>query len=171
MFKNIMLAVDGSDYTDAVLSQGIALAKVFRSKMHILTVADVRLFEWAAGIGADGFVPIVPSGIYQDESRKLLEEKCDKVLEKSAKIIRDENIEFELEKLVGPPSEIIIERSQIADLLIIGKRGEFSRLENRSIGATVESVARNVRKPLIVMKKKYNPIKNILIAYDGSNMQ
>jgi nucleotide-binding universal stress UspA family protein len=169
MFKNILLAVDGSNYTDSVLSHGIFLAQKFKSRLHVVTIADIRIFEWVTAMGSDGFVPIVPSGVYQDESRKILEEKCDKVLKKCSKILKEAKTDFEVEKLFGPPMDCILERAQIADLLIMGKRGEFSRLETKSLGATVEAVSRNTRKPLIVAEQTFKPIKKILAAYDGSS--
>jgi len=45
MFKNILLAVDGSNYTDSVLSHGIFLAKKFKSRLHLITVADIRILN------------------------------------------------------------------------------------------------------------------------------
>ncbi len=168
MFKKILLAVDGSVYTDAVLSYGITLAKAFQSRLHVITVADIRVFEWVSAVGADGFVPIVPSGIYQDESRKVLDEKCDKVLEKCASILSLEKLDFQTEKILGSPMDSICNRAQVADLIVMGKRGEFARWDARSLGATVEAVSRKVRKPVLVAEKNFSPIKKILVAYDGS---
>ncbi|HPG37792.1 MAG TPA: universal stress protein [bacterium] len=168
MFKNIMLAVDGSVYTEYVLSLGATIARAFRSHIHVLTVADIRVFEWATAIGADGFVPIAPSSMYQKESIRLMEEKCSKVLEKCAQILKKENLDFELEKQVAAPVDAIVERSQIADLLIMGKCGEFSRWDKKKLGATVEAVSRAGRKPIIVADKFNAPITNILFGYDGS---
>jgi nucleotide-binding universal stress UspA family protein len=169
MFKNIMLAVDGSAYADSVLSHGIALAKAFQSKIHVITVADIRVFEWVSAVGTDGFVPIVPSIVYQNESRKILDEKSSRILEKCAGILSAEGMDFEAEKILGSPMDSIAGRSQISDLLVMGKRGEFERWEERAIGATLEAVSRKVRKPLLAVGKAYVPIKNILAAYDGSS--
>lgn len=168
MFKNIMLAVDGSIYADAILSTGAALAKAFSSHLTIITVADVRVFEWATAVGADGFVPIVPSGLYQDESRKMLEEKTDKILEKCSQILSKENISFETEKLIGAPADSIIEKSHLSDLIVMGKRGEFAKWGKKTLGATTEAVSRSIHKPMLVVDKEYHPYENILIAYDGS---
>ena len=169
MFKNIMLAVDGSGYTDAVLSHGITLAKALNSNILVITIADIRIFEWASAVGADGFISIIPSGTYQDESRNLLYEKCEKLLSKCAQVLKKENVSFETEKLIGSPVDLILERSQITDLLILGKRGEFARWDQRALGVTVEAVSRNIHKPLLVCKNKYRPIKKILLGYDGSD--
>ena len=168
MFKNIMLAVDGSFYTDSVLSLGITLARAFHSHLQVLTVADIRVFEWATAIGSDGFVPITPTSLYQKESIKLLEEKCIKVLEKCNQILEKENLDFEVEKMVASPVNAIIERSQVSDMIIMGKCGEFSRWDKKQLGATVETVSRLIRKPIIVADKKHTPIQKILFGYDGS---
>ncbi len=169
MFKNIMLAVDGSQHTDSVIKTGIAMAKAFHSKIHVISVADIRIFEWATAVGADGFVPIVPSGIYQEESKKLLVEKCDKVLQKCAEMLQHENIDFITEKIIGSPVDSITEKAQLTDLLILGKHGEFARWDKKSLGATVEAVTRNIRKPVIVVQQKMQPVKKILVCYDGSS--
>jgi nucleotide-binding universal stress UspA family protein len=168
MFNNLLLAVDGSNYTDGILKTGIYLAKAFNSQIHLLTVADIRVFEWATAVGADGFVPIVPSGIYQEESKKILDEKCDKILEKCSQILNEEQIKFQTHQLVGSPADTILDHLHVADLLIMGKRGEFSSWEKKTLGATTETVSRGSFKPMLVTEKEFKPFKNILIGYDGS---
>ena len=168
MFKNIMIAIDGSAYTESVINYAVALAKIYDSQIHVLTVADVRIFEWASAMGADGFVTIVPSGAYQEESVKILEEKCEKILQKCASLLENDHVRFKLEKMVGSPVEIILSKAQIADLVIMGKRGEFERWDNHELGVTVQMVCRNITKPLLVVKKDFRPIQRILLGYDGS---
>ncbi len=168
MFKNIMLAVDGSTYTDPVLSMGIELARAFNSYLRVLSVADIRVFEWATAIGSDGFVPIAPTGLYQKESMRLLEEKCDKVLEKTSQILNESRVLFETEKMVASPANAILERSHLSDLVILGKCGEFSRWDQQRLGATIQIVSRNIHKPVIVTDKESRSINHILIGYDGS---
>ncbi len=81
MIKTALLAVDGSAYTETILKYGIDFSKKFKSYLRVLTVVDIRIFEWAVAIGVEGFAPIIPSTTYQEESQKLLEEKANKVLE------------------------------------------------------------------------------------------
>ena len=168
MFNNLLLAVDGSNYTDCILQTGIHLAKKFNSKIHLLTVADVRIFEWATAVGADGFVPIVPSGVYQEESKKIIDEKCDKILEKCSDILAEQGLKFDIHRVIGAPADSILEHLHIADLTIMGKRGEFASWDKKSLGATTETVSRASFKPILVVEKDFNPFKNILIGYDGS---
>jgi nucleotide-binding universal stress UspA family protein len=169
MFKNIMIAVDGSAYTESVINHAVTLAGFFSSQIFVVTVVDVRIFEWASAVGADGFVTVVPSGIYQDESMSILDEKCEKILEKTGALLQKENLKFKLEKMVGSPVESILEKAQIADLVIMGKRGEFERWDKNELGVTVQAISRNIAKPLLVVKKECRPLKKILLGYDSSD--
>ncbi|OPZ68512.1 MAG: Universal stress protein [bacterium ADurb.Bin478] len=168
MFKNIIIAVDGSAYSESVISHAAALSRLYHSRIFVFTVVDVRIFEWASAVGADGFVTIVPSGTFQEESIKLLEEKAEKILQKCGQLLEKEQIPFKLEKAVGSPAELILAKSQIADVVIMGKRGEFERWDNHDLGVTVQTVCRSIAKPLMVVKKEPRPIQRILLGYDGS---
>jgi len=169
MFKQIMLAVDGSAYTDVVLAYGIALAKGLNCRILTTTVADIRIFEWASAVGADGFISIVPSGTYQEESKTILAEKCDKLLARCEQVLGEAGVKYELEKMIGSPVDMLLERSQVIDLMVMGKRGEFARWEQKALGVTVEAVSRMIYKPLLVVNSKYADVKKILVGYDGSH--
>ncbi len=170
MIKSILLSVDGSIYTEAVLRNGIHLARALEAKLRVLSVIDVRTFEWAMSLGADGFVPVIPSNAYLEESRKLHEQKAEAVLQKSQEILEQEGVLFELEKASGSPVDVICEQSRTVDLIIMGARGEFARWESKMIGATLEAVSRQVNKPLLIVSKQFKPFTKILAAYDGSAM-
>ncbi len=168
MFKNIMIAVDGSAYSESVIGHAAALSRLYRGRIIVFTVVDVRIFEWASAVGADGFVTIVPSGTFQEESIKLLEEKAEKILQKCGQLLEKEQVPYKLEKAVGSPAELVLAKSQIADLVIMGKRGEFERWDNHDLGVTVQTVCRSIVKPLMVVKKEPRSIQKILLGYDGS---
>ena len=168
MIKSILLAVDGSAYSEFVLKYGIELAKKFKAHLRVLTVVDIRIFEWAVAIGVEGFAPIIPSTTFQEESQRLLDEKADKVLARSGEVLQKAGVDFDLEKASGAPVEVICEKSRLSDLIVMGARGEFERWSDKMLGATLEAVARLAIKPLWVVRKEYRPIKTILLAYDGS---
>jgi nucleotide-binding universal stress UspA family protein len=169
MIKSILLAIDGSNYTEAILKYGIDLAQKIDAHLRVLTVIDIRIFEWAVAIGVEGFAPIIPSTTYQEESQKILEDKAEKVLERAGKVLAREGVSHDLEKASGSPVEIICDRSRLADLVIMGSRGEFGSWRDKMLGATLEATTRLCIKPVMVTEKEYSPVTNILVAYDGSN--
>jgi len=168
MIKSILLPVDGSTYTDAQVKHCLAIAKAFGAKVKVLSVVDIRIFEWAAVMGTDGFVPVVPTNVYREESKKLLDSKAQAVLDKCSDILQENKIEFDVEKIDGPPVDVINELSNLVDLLIIGARGEFAKWKPKMVGATLDAVARQCNKPLLITPQKHQEISRILFAYDGS---
>ncbi len=168
MVKSILLAVDGSTYTDAQVKYCTRLAKAFGSQVHVLTVVDVRFFEWAVSMGTEGFVPVIPSSVYQEETKRVLESKADAVLKKCAAILAKERVPFKSEKLHGPPADLICEQAYLADLVLIGVRGEFARWKSKIGGATLEVVVRQCDKPTLITPETYREIRRLLVAYDGS---
>ena len=167
MIKSILLSVDGSTYTDAQVKYCIQLAKAFKCKIRVLSIVDIRIFEWAVVMGTDGFVPIVPSNIYKEESQKILETKADAVLDKCSSILKQEGIDFEIEKISGPPVDIICEKARVVDLLLMGARGEFAKWKSRIVGATLDAVVRQWNKQILITPQKFKKVSKVLFAYDG----
>jgi nucleotide-binding universal stress UspA family protein len=168
MIKSILLAVDGSAYTEPVLKYGIELSKKFDAFLRVLTVIDIRIFEWAVAIGVEGFAPIIPSAGYQEESQKILEQKADEVLKKTEKILQQEKIQYVLEKESGNPVDVICDKARLTDMVILGARGEFAKWSDKMLGATLESLSRLCIKPLLVIPREFKKFSKILLAYDGS---
>ncbi|GAB4328914.1 MAG: universal stress protein [Calditrichia bacterium] len=168
MVKSILLAVDGSQFTDPVLQHGIHFAKKLNAQLRVLTVIDVRIFEWAVAIGVEGFAPIIPSTAYQEESQQLLEQKADQILNKVDEILKNTGIKYTLEKQQGNPVDVICDHARLSDMVIMGARGEFAKWSDKMMGATLEAVSRLSVKPICVVQRKFREIKKMLVAYDGS---
>lgn len=169
MIKTILLPVDGSVFTDAVVRHGAHLAKAFDARIKAISVVDIRFFEWPIVMGSDAFVPIIPSSVFQEESKKILDDKSQKVLEKCGEILGTEKVEFDSEKIYGSPVDIICEQAHLADLVVMGQRGEFARWESKLVGATLEAVVRQCSKPVFITPQAFNSVKRLLVAYDGSD--
>lgn len=168
MIKSILLAIDGSVFSESVLQYGLQSAKEFQATLRVLTVIDIRIFEWAVAIGVEGFAPVIPSTAYQEESKQLLDQKADEVLKKTEKILSDQGVQFSLEKESGNPVDVICEKARFVDMVIMGARGEFARWNAKMLGATLEATTRLSIKPVMVVPKDFRPISKIMVAYDGS---
>lgn len=168
MIKSICLPVDGSVYTDAQLKHAMSLAKPFGATIKVISIVDVRILEWAVVMGTDGFVPVIPSNVYKEESKKMLEDKAAAVLEKCAEILTNRKIDFTTEQALGSPADIILEQAPFVDLLVIGARGEFAKWKTNLVGATVDAVVRQWNKPILVTPQKHQRLRKLLFPYDGS---
>lgn len=169
MIKSILVAVDGSEYTEPVMMHAIKFARSFDAKLRLISVVDIRIFEWSVYLGVDGFAPVMPSTAYLNESKQILQEKAERVLQKCVDMLIAEKIDHTSAKKEGSPREIITQEAHIADLVMLGSRGEFAKWGSRNVmGATVEAIARDCIKPLFITPKEFRQIKKILIPYDGS---
>ena len=114
MIRSILLPIDGSNYTESVLKYGIFLAKKLSAHLRIISIIDIRLFEWNLAAGTDSFVPVVGTGEFQDETHRLLKEKAKSVLDKAKSILEKSQIKYDLNELTGiPTDEICTDRKSV----------------------------------------------------------
>ena len=168
MIKSILLAVDGSVYTDAVLSHGIDLAKKLKAFLRVYSVVDVRIYEWVLNTGGEGYMPVIPSNVFHDESFKFHNERADVLLKAVEKKLKSSGVQYETGKEEGSPVEVICELARQVDLLIMGARGDYAKWGDRLLGATLESVSRQSQVPVMIVDKEYREFNSIICAYDRS---
>jgi len=120
-------------------------------------------------LGVDGFAPVLPSSIYLDESRQLLQQKAENVLKKCEEMAKKSGVQYQTEKLEGSPVEVLSNRSTIVDMIVLGAHGEFAKWgRSKLMGATVEAISRECIKPIFISQKEFAEIRKILVPYDGS---
>ena len=168
MIKSILLAVDGSVYTDSVLDHGIDLAKRLNAFIRVVTIVDVRIYEWVLNTGGEGYMPVIPSNVFHDESFKFHNEREDALIASVNDKLKSTQIKFETEKIEGSPVEMICELSRQVDLVVLGARGDYARWGDRMLGATLESVSRQSHAPIMVVDQKFRSFEHITCAYDRS---
>ena len=169
MIRSILLAVDGSPYSESVLQYGMYLGKKLDAMLRVLTVIDIRLFEWNMSAGADSFIPVVTPVEFQEETRSMLDSKADAILEKSKVMLEESGLQFELKKITGIPVDEICLLSKSCDLAIMGIRGEYEHWTSRLLGAVTEAVTRQIPKPLLLVDRTFEKIERILCGYDRSD--
>ncbi len=169
MIRSILLPVDGSIYSESVLQYGIFLGKKLDALLRVITVIDLRLFEWNMSTGADNFIPVVTPAEFQEETHKMLETKADAILHKSKAILQESGLAFELNKITGIPVDEICVASKSCDLVIMGIRGEYEHWTSRLLGAVTEAVTRQIAKPVLLVDRTFTEIKRVLCGYDRSD--
>ncbi len=168
MIKSILLAVDGSVYTAAVVTYGLDLAQKLKAHIRAYSIVDVRIYDWVLNTGAEGYMPVIPSNMFHEESHKFHNERADTLLGKVGERIQKAGLSFDSGKLEGSPVEMICELARQVDLVIMGARGDYARWGDRLLGATLEAVSRQIQTPLMIVDKTYLPFKTLTCAYDRS---
>ncbi len=168
MIKSILTPLDGSIYSDSILKYAVYLSRKFNAPVRILNIIDIRLTDLALSPASDSFVPLISSAEFQTESRKILKEKSDRIISKASTILKKDCIDFEVESVTGLPDDEICKFAMQNDLVIMGIRGEYEKWNERFLGATIESVSRQINKPLLLVDKTFRKFEGVLIGYDGS---
>ena len=169
MIRSILLPIDGSTYSKSILEYGIHLGKALNATLRVLTVVDIRLYEWNLSAGGDSFVPVVTTTAFQEETQQMLKKKAAAILDKAEQMLKESGLKYELETFDGIPADEISERAKISDLIILGIRGEYERWGRHDLGATVEIAVRQISKPVLLVDKNFVPFKRILCGYNGSD--
>jgi hypothetical protein len=135
--ERILVAIDGSEYSEEVINQAISMGKICNSVVFALSV--IELF---------------PEHL---EHAPALEEKLSKearaTLEKAKSRIQEENITCEtIVRIGGQPHKFIVSeaKEKNIDLIVIGAHGR-GRLKNVFMGSVTQKVIGNAPCPVIVI--------------------
>jgi len=159
MYKKIMLATDGSKYSEAALEEAIDVAKIFGSNVTILNVIDIN----------NEILKAAP------ELLDKLALQAKEIINKAQRKMREADIKINTIIKEGDPHEVIpqLARQEGIDLIIIGTYGRKG-LKLLLMGSVVADVVCRASCDVLVVKEhvkaaSYNKkYQSILVPYDGS---
>ncbi|MFP3237903.1 MAG: universal stress protein [Caldivirga sp.] len=142
MFSKILVATDGSQYSDKAVDVAIRLAKVFNSSLYIIHVVEEDKVAMATSA-----MPIMASII--DDMVKAGNE----ILSKAKARAVDMGVNAETILARGNAADKILETAERlnVDLIVVGSRG-LRGLARFLLGSVSEKVARHSNKPVLIVK-------------------
>lgn len=147
MYKNIMLALDGSKISDSLVEEVINLTKGQSANVRIIHVVDESFVSY--GGPAFDYLSIIAT--CREDGEKILNNAAKKMASESS--IKPETSILELKPLQGRVAEAIVEAAKEwpADLLVIGTHGRrgFSRL---FLGSVAENIVRIATIPVLLVR-------------------
>ena len=161
-FKNILIATDGSEYSDNAIKSGFKMANNYQSKVHILHVYDPRTVSMEEGLSIEkeDFV-----AVHLDGFKSMVEGK------KMCEIAEVDCTDTVIPSL-DPATEIVkYARDNAIDLIVIGTLGKTG-VSRFLIGSVAEKVVRrapcsvHIAKPVIEGKEKIKEADEVVIPRD-----
>jgi nucleotide-binding universal stress UspA family protein len=145
LLKNILVATDFSEASDAALAYGRELARTFGATMTLLHVADNIA---ARAYGADGIVFVEPD--LQVELETMAQRRLDEL------ITDDDQVDVRSEALVvsaSSPAAAIVQfaRDKNTDLIVIGTHGRGA-VAHLLMGSVAERVVRTAPCPVLTVR-------------------
>lgn len=143
LYRNIVIATDGSRNTRRAISYGVELAKLSGATVYVLYVVDTKSTiseNWTIG---------------RDTIYSIMKSDGEKAVSEVRTIGEASGVEVREVVLDGCPSSEIIKfaESNNADLIVMGTLG-VSGLEKFLIGSVAEKVVRGSKVPVLVVRGK-----------------
>ena len=105
----------------------------------------------------------------EHEKAKLSHQKTKLILQKAEEFFHHQGItNFISIHKKGFLVDLLQELEKETDLIILGKKGENAEFASSHLGSNLERIVRSSHKPCLIIPEKFKPIKNLLLAYDGS---
>ncbi|MEE2677219.1 MAG: universal stress protein [Myxococcota bacterium] len=162
MISTILLASDGSEVASAAERFATALAQRSRARLLGLSVVEERL---ARGFREDGLGVAPPAS---EPLAAYLKSRADAVGRRVVEHARSQGVESHFESVQGIADDLIVERGQQADLLVLGRDGQGKGYRTGLIGSTVNGVIRKTAKSALVVPAGAQLSGPIMLGFDGS---
>ena len=167
MIRSILLAVDASENAKVATSYAIYLTRVLDAVLDVVYVMDTRLIN--TPYWTDYGAISLPVTRFSDEMRQVLEAQGKRVLEGVLERTQEAEVRCRTEVRTGIPAVEIIDAAKDCDLIVLGRYGESSTLEERkSLGAVAERVLRSATHPVFVASDAFVEPQRIVLGFDGS---
>jgi nucleotide-binding universal stress UspA family protein len=171
---NILAVIDGSAYSASVCEHAAWIAEFSPSKvdvMHVLGRRDVSSepSNLSGSIGLGARSSLLSELVELDAQKARLAQKRGRaILEDAEALLRQRGVMSVTTKLRnGEIVESVHTLEKDASLIVIGKRGEAADFDSGHLGSNLERVVRSTRLPVRVASRSFQPIKKVLVAFDG----
>ena len=136
MMRKILLAIDGSAYSDSAVEELLKRPWPPHSEVKVITATEIPV---PVGMGPWGILPDYPVEL-EKSFRKAAQTVMDDALLKLS-TIGDKTLKLSSEIVQGPPGQAIVEEAERwgADLILMGSRGlgAWKRLLLGSVSSAV----------------------------------
>ena len=141
MFKNILVAYDGSEGAKIALNNAIAIVKTFKTRLTALWVGGFRAYyhETVAEI---------------EEENRAIDSFSTRLKKELKDVAHQEGVEIAFTHLQGNPAKLISEYSEKnhIDLIVIGCGGH-SGLWGNNLGHVTDKVSENAKCNVLIARK------------------
>ncbi|MBI4556528.1 MAG: universal stress protein [Candidatus Hydrogenedentes bacterium] len=168
VIKHILVPTDGSSAAMIGVQYAAAAAKRYNATLHGLHVIDIKLLEGPFLRDISASLGTAPYVNYQGNISLILEERGKTALDSFKKTCSELEVTHEASLVTGIVIRSILEKSELADLIVMGRGGEHTEWLEGLVGSTTEAVVRRSTRPVLVTATPVPGGDRFMIAYDGS---
>lgn len=173
--KTLLACLDDSIYTQSVIDHAAWATERLDAQLELMHTLErhpecgqTSDLSGSIGLGAKG--DLLSELAALDERRsKLSLQHGHALLASAIERARQRGATKVHERLRhGDLIDALVEFEPTYDLLVMGKRGASADMAKLHLGSSLERAVRAIHRPILVASRAFNPIKSLLIAFDGS---
>ena len=168
MIKRILVPTDGSEAAMIGARYAAALAHRTGASLLGVHVVDVKLLEGPFLRDISASLGTAPYINYQNNIASILEERGAVALAALERVAQEAGVPVETVQVTGIVSRSIVEKSELADVIVMGRGGEHNEWLEGFIGSTTQAVIRRSGQPVLVTGQDTPGFERMVVAYDGS---
>ena len=169
----VVACVDGSRFTNDVSDYAAWASQrigVPLKLLHNIEFRDISPMDLSGSIGFGAQEHLLNELVtLEEQRRKIVLEEGKKMLgqirERIVGMGYDEPV---LRQRHGALPETLVDCEHEIRLLVMGIRGESSEAHHHQLGSHLETVARALHKPILVVNRAFTLPRKIMLAFDGS---
>lgn len=164
MLRTLLIALDGSAASKVASEYALIVAKA-----HCATAIGLGALD-EPGIHKPSYEPLGGGAFREARDKALLADanaRVEAFLTEFANAAEFIGVERETMVRPGDPTVEIALASQRADVIVIARNAHFP-FETEDAPDTLPKLLRNSPRPILVVPRRIDPGKGVLIAYDGS---
>jgi nucleotide-binding universal stress UspA family protein len=155
MFTNILVAVDGSEYSKRALNSALELAEKFGAKITLINVYS-SVVPMTAALDTLATPPTIAPHSSPAIAAKIVEEAQErgrKVLDEAEQTVKQRGLPVDKVLREGDAAKEIVTtaKEKKIDLIIIGHRG-LGKLREFLLGSVSEAVSHKAPCPVLIVK-------------------
>ena len=141
LFKNIILATDGSKYSGNAVEYAVEIAKISGARISAISVVDTGLFA------------TIPMDAAWENIYELLKTEANEATGKVEEEAKKSDVDVECFVVEGHPAEEIVKLSETipADLIVMGTLGKRG-LDRFLLGSVAEKISRISKVPVMIVR-------------------
>lgn len=172
--SKLVAFIDGSIYSKSVCEHAAWLARETGLSLEVLHVLGRRETsstpsDLSGSISLGARSSLLKELTELDEQRAQLAQKRGRLILNEAKsALNEAGVQSVSTRLrTGDILAAVEEYEDLAEMLVVGKRGEAADFARLHLGSNLERIVRSSRKPILVAARSYKPIQKVLVAFDG----
>jgi len=166
--KRIIIAFDGSYYSESALEYAVHIAKSYNSQLVGLFIEDMSVIEETFFLPRPPFSGAVPDfqiiEELKEENQDILQNNINRFLSHCEK---ENELDFVLFEDSGVAVEELLTESKFADLILIGYVSYFSNVSYIGEHNLVTDLLKDAHCPVLATPEHYQDVENIIFTYDG----